>query len=175
MNNLPTELISNIAINLNIKELLNFLIISKNYYKIILNDLIIWKHLCNKYFHKDGNYNNFKLFYNSKIYLICMTRISNDNKYYKYYKKNYKIKKNKSLKIGRSRECDICLLYCDYVSKIHAELKYINSINIFIKDLCSTNKTYINGVSIEKNVQKQLYINDEINLGNDVKLRVMLK
>jgi len=46
MNNLPTELISNITINLNIKELLNFIIISKNNYEIIINDLIIWKNIC---------------------------------------------------------------------------------------------------------------------------------
>jgi hypothetical protein len=175
MNNLPNELISNITINLNIKELLIFLVISKNNYKIIINDLIIWKHLCNKYFKKDGNYNNFKLLYNSKIYLKCITPISNDHKYYKYYKKYYKIKKNKSLKIGRSRKCDICLLYCNHVSKIHAEFKYINSINIFIKDLCSTNKTYINSLSIKKNIQNQLYINDVINIGGDLKFKIMLK
>lgn len=54
MNNLPNELITNININLNIKELLNFLIISKNNYKIIINDLIIWKKMCNKYFYRDG-------------------------------------------------------------------------------------------------------------------------
>jgi len=175
MNNLPNELISNITINLNIKELFNFLVISKNYYKIIINDLIIWKYLCNKYFHKDGNYNNFKLLYNSEIYLKCITPILNNHKFYKYYKNNYKIKKNKIFKIGRSRTCDVSVLYCNHVSKNHAEFKYINSLNIFIKDLCSTNKTYINGVSIQKYIQKQLYINDEINIGGDVKFKVMLK
>ena len=175
MNNLPNELISNITINLNIKELFNFLIISKNNYKKIIDDLIIWKNMCNKYFHKDGDYKNFKILYNSKIYLKCITSISNDHIFYKYYKKNYKIKKNKTLIIGRSRTSDISILYCNHVSKNHAEFKFINSINIFIKDLCSTNRTYINGVSIKKNIQKQLYINDEINIGGDVKFKVMLK
>lgn len=121
------------------------------------------------------NYKNFKLLCNSIIYLKCITPISKDHIFYKYYKKNYKIKKNKKINIGRSRSCDISILYCKHVSKNHAEFKYINSINIFIKDLCSTNKTYINGVSINKNIQKQLYINDEINIGGDVKLKVMLK
>lgn len=59
---------------------------------------------------------------------------------------------------------DICILYDDNVLKHHCIFTFIDPTNIFIKDLNSCKK-----ITIE-----QLYIGDEITIGCNVILKVIL-
>lgn len=162
------DTIDTIVSYLDFDDIKKFMFISKNIYNCISFNNNLWLSICNKYFKLPGNYFQFRSLCNSTIYLQCITTtIKNTN----YYKSNYIIEKDKIIKIGRSRTNDICILYDDNVSRHHCEFKFIDPTRIFIKDLNSFNKTSVNGKKI---TVEQLYVGDEITIGGNVILKVVL-
>tara|TARA_B000000477_G_scaffold122883_1_gene127527 strand:- start:355 stop:855 length:501 start_codon:yes stop_codon:yes gene_type:complete len=162
------DTIDTIVSYLDFDDIKKLIFISKNIYNSIKLNNNLWSSICNKYFKLPGNYFQFRSLCNSTIYLQCITTtIKNTN----YYKSNYIIEKNKKITIGRSRTNDICILYDESVSRKHCEFKFIDPTRIFIKDLNSFNKTSINGKKI---TVEQLYVGDEITIGGNVILKVVL-
>ena len=153
---------------LDVNDIKQFMFISKNIYNNISFNNNLWLSICNKYFKLPGNFSQFKILLNSTIYLQCITTTTKNTN---YYKSNYIIEKDKIIKIGRSRINDICILYDESVSRKHCEFKFIDPTRIFIKDLNSFNKTSVNGKNIEIG---QLYVGDEINIGGNVILKIVL-
>ncbi len=68
------------------------------------------------------------------------------------------------IRIGRSDTNDIAIILDDAASREHAELSHENS-NIYIKDLKSTNSTYVNGQKVIDGGQISLNDDDEIKVG----------
>ena len=153
---------------LQFNDIKKLIFISKNIYNSITLNNNLWLSICNKYFKLPGNYFQFRSLFNSTIYLQCITTAT---KYKEYYKSNYIIEKNKKITIGRSRTNDICILYDDNVSRHHCVFKFIDPTKIFIKDLNSCNNTLVNGKKIKI---EQLYVGDEITIGGNVILKVVL-
>jgi len=153
---------------LQVNDIKKCLFVSKNIYNSITLNNNLWLSICNKYFKLPGNYFQFRSIFNSTIYLQCIT---NATKYKEYYKSTYIIEKNKKITIGRSRTNDICILYDDNVSRHHCVFKFIDPTKIFIKDLNSCNNTLVNGKKIKI---EQLYVGDEITIGGNVILKVVL-
>ncbi len=71
--------------------------------------------------------------------------------------------------IGRSENCDISLIK-DTVSRTHAEVTIDNE-RLFIKDLGSTNGTFINGEAIKG--KRELVDGDSVNISGE-ELRIVL-
>lgn len=163
-----TDTIDTIVSYLDVNDLKKIMFISKNIYNSISFNNNIWLSICNKYFRLPGNYFQFKILLNSTIYLQCITTAT---KHKDYYKSSYIIEKNKKITIGRSRTNDICILYDDNVSRHHCVFRFIDPTRIFIKDLKSCNKTFVNGKKIKI---EHLYVGDEINIGGNVILKVVL-
>ena len=162
------DTIDTIVSYLDFDDIKKLIFISKNIYNSIKLNNNLWSSICNKYFKLPGNYFQFRSLCNSTIYLQCITTtIKNTN----YYKSNYIIEKNKKITIGRSRTNDICILYDDNVSRHHCVFKFIDPTRIYIKDLNSCNNTLVNGKKIKI---EQLYVGDEITIGGNVILKVVL-
>ena len=84
---------------------------------------------------------------------------------------NYFVKSDIPILIGRSNEAIIKISYDNFCSRRHALLYWENKI-CFIKDLHSTNGTFINNKRISQ--QTELHDGDIIGLG-DTKLVVSIK
>ena len=165
------DIIDCIIINFdNIDDIIKYMLSSKKTYNNIIKNKNLWKSICLKYFKQSGDFTYFKQFMSKNIALNCIS--INDSINYKDY---YDIEKNKNLKIGRSRQCDICILQKLSVSRLHAEIKVINPSKIFIRDLGSFNKTFINSKVVSIIEKTQLYVGDEINVGGDIILKVVIK
>ena len=152
----------------NIDDIIKYMLTSKNNYNIILTNNNLWNSICLKYFKQNGNFNSFKQFMLKNIRLNCIS--INDSKCFKDF---YNLQQNKRLKIGTSRQNDICILRVPNVSRLHAEIKVINPSKIFIRDLGSFNKTFINGNVVSIIKKTQLYVGDEINVGGNIILKVV--
>lgn len=164
------DIIDSIIINFdNIDDIIKYMLSSKKIYNNIVTNNNLWNSICLKYFKQSGNFNCFKQFMSNKIRLNC---ISIDDS--KCYKEFYDIQENKRLKIGRSRKNDICILLDPNVSRLHAEIKVINPSKIFIRDLGSFNKTFINNNVVSIIQKTQLYVGDEINVGGNIILKIVL-
>lgn len=162
------DIIDCIIINFdNIDDIIKYMLSSKKNYNNIITNNNLWNSICLKYFKQPGNFKCFKQFMSNKIRLNC---ISIDDS--KCYKEFYDIQENKRLKIGRSRQNDICILRDPNVSRLHAEFKVINPSKIFIRDLGSFNKTFINDNVVSIIQKTQLYVGDEINVGGNIILKV---
>jgi len=163
------DIIDSIIINFdNIDDIIKYMLSSKKIYNIIVKNDNLWNSICLKYFKQSGNFNCFKNFMSNKIRLNCIS--IDDSKCYKDF---YDIQKNKRLKIGRSRKNDICILWDPNVSRLHAEFKVINPSKIFIRDLGSFNKTFINNNVVSIIQKTQLYVGDEINVGGNIILKIV--
>jgi len=162
------DTIDTIVSYLDFDDIKKLIFISKNIYNSIKLNNNLWLSICNKYFKLPGNYFQFRSLCNSTIYLQCITTAT---KHKEYYKSIYIIEKNKKITIGRSRTNDICILYDDNVSRHHCIFTFIDPTRIFIKDLNSYNNTLVNGKKI---TIEQLYIGDEITIGGNVILKVVL-
>ena len=66
--------------------------------------------------------------------------------------------------IGRSEQCDI-FLPSEKVSRKHADIEFIEG-KLYLKDLGSTNGTYLNGEKLRKGSLKSIKNGDKIGLGN---------
>jgi DNA-binding NtrC family response regulator len=73
----------------------------------------------------------------------------------------FKVKKNARLLVGRSPECDICVVDKS-VSRIHAVVQRMGD-EIHISDRGSSNGTWINGVKINR--RRQMLPGDEVLMG----------
>lgn len=83
----------------------------------------------------------------------------------------YRVNVNNSIKIGRKHECDICIDNAT-LSGIHCEI-YLRNGKMYIRDLNSTNGTYLNG-NLNSGAEEELTSGSILSLGA-VKLRVELK
>lgn len=79
--------------------------------------------------------------------------------------RNRSVKVQKRIVIGRSSDCDIPLPNDPLVSRRHAIIELENG-TYSIKDLGSTNSTYVNNSPIQKNRQVTLYLGDVIRIGH---------
>lgn len=68
--------------------------------------------------------------------------------------------------MGRTSECDL-IIFDKAVSRLHSEI-YRDTSGYMIKDLGSTNGTFLNGVQVNKEEPAPLKKNDEIRLGEEV-------
>lgn len=73
---------------------------------------------------------------------------------------------NKNITIGRDRSCN-CRLDDPLVSRKHALIEIIANI-AYIKDLGSTNATYVNNNPLKPNAQKRLRQGDVIKIGKTI-------
>ena len=69
--------------------------------------------------------------------------------------------------LGRSRDCDICLLDED-ISRVHAQITILPKQEVFMSDLKSTNGTFVNGVRIQECLIKE---GDRIQVGRSTILK----
>jgi pSer/pThr/pTyr-binding forkhead associated (FHA) protein len=79
--------------------------------------------------------------------------------------RNRSVKVQKRIVIGRSSECDIPLPSDPLVSRRHAVIE-LEAGTYSIKDLGSTNSTYVNNSPIRKNKPVTLYVGDVIRIGH---------
>ncbi len=91
------------------------------------------------------------------IIVYSLVKKENEQKF-----KNYYIKNNSSVKLGRNEDNDIVLNHIS-ISRNHAEI-YLENGDFYIKDLKSTNGTYLNGTPVEKPLK--LTEGDRIFIGN---------
>jgi len=73
---------------------------------------------------------------------------------------------NKNITIGRDRSCNL-FLDDPLVSRKHAFIEFISNV-AYIKDLGSTNATYVNNNPLKPNEQKRLRRGDVIKIGKTV-------
>ncbi|MFR5633993.1 MAG: FHA domain-containing protein [Monoglobales bacterium] len=83
----------------------------------------------------------------------------------------YRVNVSNSIKIGRKHECDICIENAT-LSGHHCEI-YLRNGKMYIRDLNSTNGTYLNG-NLNSGTEEELTSGSILSLGA-VKLKVELK
>ena len=85
---------------------------------------------------------NFSTLENYNLYLVCLSE--------PYSGKEFPIQRG-STTFGRSRNCDICLRDSPFISANHAIVE-ASDVSVKIKDLQSTNGTFVNGDKINEKV-----------------------
>jgi pSer/pThr/pTyr-binding forkhead associated (FHA) protein len=167
------DIITNDYLDLDLNNIIKYMLTSKIIYKHIIKNKNLWNSICYRYFNKStGVYTNYiKLLKLKTIYLKPIKIYNN----IKYNVKYHTIKKNKIIKIGRSRKNNICVLHDPHISRFHAEIIFINTTKIFIKDLKSSNNIYINSNKIKSNININIYNNDIINFGGDSTFQIIFK
>ncbi len=81
----------------------------------------------------------------------------------------FRIEKN-FMKLGRGSDCELSLADND-ISRIHAEIRRLDDGSVIIRDLNSTNGTFVNGVQI---TEHRLNDGDRIQLGRSTILKFSL-
>jgi hypothetical protein len=69
--------------------------------------------------------------------------------------------------IGRLSGANMIVIRDEFVSGLHAEISVFDN-RIFVKDIGSTNGTYVNGVKVPPACQHEASIGDEITIGHMV-------
>ena len=71
---------------------------------------------------------------------------------------------NKTIKVGRGENVDIDLYKCLTVSRLHCELFVIDG-HLYIRDLGSSNGTFVRGERLSSNQYCEIFNNDKIAIG----------
>lgn len=69
--------------------------------------------------------------------------------------------------IGRLSAANTIVIRDEFVSGLHAEISIFDN-KIYVKDIGSTNGTYLNGVKIPPAGQHEIFIGDEVTIGHTV-------
>ena len=96
---------------------------------------------------------NFSTLENYNLYLVCISE--------PYTRKEFLIERGATT-LGRSRNCDICLRESPFISASHALIE-AGDISVKIKDLQSTNGTFVNG---DKIIEKVVHEECEVKFGD---------
>ncbi len=69
--------------------------------------------------------------------------------------------------IGRLSAANMIVIRDEFVSGLHAEISVFDN-RIYVKDIGSTNGTYVNGVKVPPAGQHEIAIGDEVTIGHTV-------
>lgn len=69
--------------------------------------------------------------------------------------------------VGRLSAANTIVIRDEFVSGLHAEISVFDN-HIYVKDIGSTNGTYVNGVKLSPAGQHEVFISDEVTIGHTV-------